>query len=164
MSSQKHIYNTINQILNIIDELGGIEPPADVVKDEMVGRFVKDNNLKLYEVTAQEKVYVLASSVGAARDRGSSFFDVGDKAAIVTDLSVNQVMSGDGIDPSIDEKKFPIGGTSDVWGYSLKSVVPHIFPSKEKAKLEKKLEEATAKYAAAQDEYYRLFDQVQATK
>jgi hypothetical protein len=170
MSNQKHITDAIDFILDAIEGLEGHKKPTS----EVVKQKVKSQNLKLYEVNFSQKTYILASDLGEAAKGVDALTKIGGVAGVTTQSDVQQVLSKNQVSTLVDMDKPPLVPViSDFPGraispslFTLNELVPHLFPdkNKEKEEVEKKLEEATAKYKAAQDEYHRLWDQVQGTK
>lgn len=162
MSNQKYIYNTINDILNVIDRLDtGFTPES---KAQSIKRKFVEKGVSLYEVTLHEKTYVVAKSFEEARKCAESLADFGDMAGVLTDVEIKKVQSADDVSDLVSKDKAPVvpvindnGGGFSPCLYTLNELLPEMFPSKEKAEAKRKLDEAAANFLAAQEEYSRLY-------
>ena len=170
MSSQKHIYDAVNHILDILDGVEGVKSEFLPDRSEVVKNKVKSQNLKLYEVEYSQKTYILASDLVEASKGLEAVTKINGVAGVTTHGDIKEVFKAEDISDLVDKDKPPLVPViSDFPGraispslFTLNELVPHLFPdkSKEKEELEKQLKDAAAKYKAAQDEYHRLWDQV----
>ena len=166
----QNIYNTINQIMDVIDQLGAT-PVAKSTKSESIKRKFIDKGVGLYEVTMHEKAYVLAKSIDEARKVADLLSDFGDSAGVQTHVGINKVQSAEDISDLVSKDRRPVvpvisdnGGSYAPCLYTLNELLPEMFPSKEKTELEQKLNEARAKVQAANQEYYKLYEQFKGSK
>jgi hypothetical protein len=169
MSNQKHIYDTVNQILNVIDQINtGFTPES---KAASIKRKFVEKGEGLYEVNLHEKTYVVAKSFEEARKCADLLADFGDMAGVLTDVEIKKVHSADDISGLVSKDKAPVvpvigdnGGSFSPCLYTLNELLSEMFPTKEKSELEQKIDEARAKVQAASQEYYKLYEQFKGTK
>lgn len=174
MSSQKHIYDAVNHILDILDGVKGVKSEFLPNRSEVVKNKVKSQNLKLYEVEYSQKTYILASDLAEADKGLDAVTKINGVAGVTTNREIKEVFKAEDISVLVDKDKPPLVPViSDFPGraispslFTINELVPHLFPekSKEEEELEKKLDEATAKYKAAADEYHRLWDLARGVK
>lgn len=170
--NNKKTYETIDQILGIIERFSPNFDFEKESKQQSIQRKILDRNVQLFEVTLQEKAYILANSFEEARKCADVMSDFGsDYAGVVTDTHLKIVQSGEEISDLISKDKHPfvsvIGDKGNSYApslFTLNELVPEMFPSKEKEELQKKLDKAITNFLAAQQELVQLQDQLKATK